>query len=70
MKEYFEVVNKIIHEYEVMYQAYRPYCERHRRILSIVNFAAKNGLEEEIIWELILIKIPEYFDHTEICEII
>ena len=71
IKQYSEVIEEMIVESESVYRSHLDLNELDFRIRSLIQAARVDGLEETIIWDIVQIKVPEYYhfamnSHTKI----
>lgn len=69
MRQYYAVITNLIAECESLYRRNRPYCELDVRVRELILQAKNDGLDENIIWELVKSKLPDYEEKTAICSI-
>lgn len=69
MRQYYAVISNLVAECESLYRLNRPYCELDARIRFLISSAKNDGLDEDIIWEMVRIKLPDYYERTASCPI-
>lgn len=69
IRQYNDVIQNLIVECESLYRANRPYCELDHRIKKLVAAAIKDGLDENIVWGIVMNKLPDYYELTAVCAI-
>jgi hypothetical protein len=69
IRQYFDVISNLIVECESLHRSNRPYCELDTRIRNLVSTAINDGLDESIVWGIVMTKLPDYYELTAVCAI-
>jgi hypothetical protein len=67
VRQYFDVISNLIIECESLSQLNSSYCDLDRRVRMLISAAKRDGLEESIIWEIVTLKLPDYYEKTAFC---
>jgi hypothetical protein len=60
IQQYSEVIEVIIVESESVYRSHIDYTELDFRVRSLIQSAKVDGLDENIIWDLLEHRVPGY----------
>ncbi|MGZ3807744.1 MAG: hypothetical protein ACXVCE_06645 [Bacteriovorax sp.] len=63
IKQYSDSIEEIIVESESVYRSHIDYDELDFRVRSLIQAARVDGLEEDIIWDLLEHRVPEYINY-------
>lgn len=63
IKQYSEVIEEIIVESETVYRSHIDYDILDDRVRSLIKAAKVDGLEEDVIWDLLEHRVPEYINY-------
>lgn len=63
IKQYSEVIEEIIVESESVYRSHIDFDILDDRVRSLISAAKVDGLEEDIIWDLLEHRVPEYINY-------
>lgn len=63
IKQYSEVIEEIIVESETVYRSHIDYDILDDRVRSLIKSAKVDGLDEDVIWDLLEHRVPEYINY-------
>ena len=62
IKQYSEVIEKIIVESESVYRSQLDFNQLDFRVRGLIQSARVDGIEEGIIWGILERRVPEYYN--------
>lgn len=61
IRQYSEVIDEMIVESESVYRSHIDYDELDFKMKSLIKAAKVDGLEENVIWDILERRVPDYF---------
>ena len=61
IQQYSEVIEEIIVESETVYRTQLDFAELDTKVRGLIQAARVDGLEENIIWDILERRVPNYY---------